>query len=188
MTTGATFEWMWRPQSKSERMFPCVIFRQRVAIARKGPIQLDLFEPIHREYEYKVVMTNRSVGAKAILQFHNGRGSQEGIFGELKSQLSMDYIPSRRLVANQVYLLSGLIAHALGRELQMRATPARFESNTPTRACLWRLDRIDSLRKRIVQRAALLTRPAGALVLTLARSPAVERDLERLLKPWGKAA
>ena len=182
------FEWMWRPQAKSDRIFPCVIFRQRVAVPRKGPIQLDLFEPIDREYEYKVVMTNRPVGAKAILRFHNGRGAQEGIFGELKSQVSMDYLPSRRLVANQVYLLSGLIAHAIGRELQMRAAPPRFQANTPTRACLWLLDRIDSLRKRIVHRAARLTRPAGALVLTLARSPVVEHELKRLLKPWGRAA
>jgi len=70
----------------------------------------------------------------------------------------------------------------------MSATPPRFDVNTPTRACLWMLDRIDSLRKRIVQRAARLTRPAGNLVLTLARSPAVEHDIERLLKPWGRAA
>lgn len=182
------FEWMWRPHAKSDRMFPCVVFRQRVAVARKGPIQLDLFEPIHREYEYKVVMTNKAVTAKTILQFHNGRGAQEGIFAELKSQLSMDYLPSRRLVANQIYLLSGVIAHALGRELQMRAAPARFEANTPTRACLWLLDRIDSLRKRIVQRAARLTRPAGNLVLTLARSHAVECEFDRLLRPWRRAA
>ena len=182
------FEWMWRPQKKSDYEFPCVVYRHRVRVPRKGPIQLDLFEPIDREYEYKVVMTNKSVGAKALLHFHNGRGSQEGIFGELKSQVSMDYLPSRRLIGNQVYMLSALIAHALGRELQMQATPTRYSANTPTRACLWLVERIDSLRKRIIQRAARLTKPAGNLVLTLARSAAVERDIKRLLKPWGKAA
>jgi hypothetical protein len=36
-------------------------------------------------------MTNKGVGAPALLQFHNGRGSQEAIFAELKSQVSMEY-------------------------------------------------------------------------------------------------
>ncbi len=182
------FDWMWSPRSGSDRWYPCVVFRHRVRVARKGPIQLDLFEPVQREYEYKIVMTNRAVSAKATLQFHNGRGSQEAIFAELKTQVSMGYLPSRRLVANQVYMLSGLIAHALARELQMRATPARYASNTPTRACLWLIERIGSIRQRIIQRAARLTRPAGNLVLTFARNPKLESDLKRLLKPWGRAA
>lgn len=182
------FRWMWSPRQGSKRKFPCVIFRRRVSAPRQGPIQLDLFEPVAREFEYKVVMTNKAVGAKAILQFHNGRGTQEAIFAELKSQVSMGYLPSRRLVANQVYLLSGLIAHALSRELQMRASEPRVSANTPTRACLWLLEHIDSLRKRLVQRAARLTKPKGNLVLTFARSDAVEHDLEQLLRPWRKAA
>ena len=125
---------------------------------------------------------------KKVLAFHNGRGSQEAIFAELKTQVSMGYLPSRGLIANQIYMLSGLIAHALGREMQMRAAPPRYATNTPTRACLWLVERLDSIRRRVVQRAARLTRPAGTLVLTFARNPALESDLKRLLKPWGKAA
>ena len=56
--------------------------------------------------------------AKAVV-LHNGRGSQEGIFGELESRNHMDYVPSRTWCDNQVYLLLALFAHNLTRELQM---------------------------------------------------------------------
>ena len=45
----------------------------------KGPLQLDLFEPRDHEYEYKVLITNKPVGAAAAMLFHNGRGNQEAI-------------------------------------------------------------------------------------------------------------
>jgi hypothetical protein len=184
----SAFELCWRPSTASKRAFRCVVYRQRVPIPKKGPIQLDLFEPIHREYEYKAVITNKRVGAATLLQFHNGRGSQEAIFAELKSQVSMEYLPSRRLIANQVWLLCSLLAHALSREIQMRAAPPRFRGNTPTRACLWLVDRIDSVRKRVIQRAARLTHPAGKLVLTLQHCPVTAREFMRLLDPLRKAA
>jgi hypothetical protein len=51
--------------------------------------------------------------------FHNGRGSHEGLFAELKSENQMDYVPTRTWRGNLVYLLSALLAHNLSRELQM---------------------------------------------------------------------
>ena len=51
----------------------------------KEPIQLDLFVPHDYGYEFKVILTNKPLGARKTLVFHNGRGSQEGIFAELKS-------------------------------------------------------------------------------------------------------
>ena len=51
---------------------------------------------------------------------HNGRGAQEDVFAELKSQTQMeDYIPTRRMAGNQVYLLAAVLAHNLNREMQM---------------------------------------------------------------------
>jgi hypothetical protein len=176
------FSWSWRPNAKSRRSFPCVVYRRRVAKPRQGPIQLDLFEPIERDYEYKIVMTNKRLSARALLRFHNGRGSQEATFAENKSQLGLGYLPSRRQVGNQVYMLCNLIAHALGRELQMRVAPQRTTRNTATRACLWAIDRIDTLRKRLIQRAARITRPQGHLVLTFAKCDEAERDLRALLQ------
>jgi hypothetical protein len=173
------FEGHWKPKKWTTKM-RCFIFRRRVRKPIKGPIQLDLFEPIERDWEYKMVMTNKAVSAKAVLQFHNGRGSQEGIFAELKSQGSLDYIPTRREIGNRVYMLSCVIAHTLGRELQMQArSPDR--RNTPTRACLWALQKLDTMRKGVIQRAGRLTRPGGKLTLTMARNEHVAGEFQRLL-------
>ncbi len=182
------FEWTWRASKKSDRMFNCVVFRHRIAKPQQGPIQLDLFKPVEREYEYKVVLTNKVADAATILAFHNGRGSQESTFGELKTDLVMDYLPSRRLVGNQVWLLASVLAHTLTREMQMRAEPPRSEKNTPTRAALWLLDRVATVRKRVIQRAARITRPAGRLVLTLATNKVVQDHINRLLRPWARSA
>jgi len=181
------FTWSWRPSAKSRRSFPCVIYRRRIAKPRKGPIQLDLFEPIDREFEFKVAMTNKALSARALLRFHNGRGSQEATFAETKSQLGLGYLPSRREVGNRVYMLCNLIAHALGRELQMRAAPQR-SSNTATRACLWALERLSSLRNRLIKRAARITRPQGQLLVSFAACPNTERDLRQILGAAATAA
>lgn len=175
----AFFEGDWTPK-KWKRSFRLVIYRHRLKIPRKGPIQLDLFEPIDWQYEFKVVITNKSETAKTVLAFHNGRGSQEGIFAELKSQTNMDYIPTRRLVGNQVFLLCAVLAHNLNRELQMIvAPPAR--STTLKRASLWVFEKIGTFRQRLVQRAGRLTRPQGALTLTLNANKQAATDIQRYL-------
>lgn len=181
------FKQRWRPSVKSRTSFPCIIYRRSTVKPRKGPIQLDLFEPIDREYEYKVTMTNKSLTPAALLRFHNGRGSQEATFAETKSQLGLAYLPSRYLVGNQVYMLCNLIAHALGRELQMRAASPRSK-NTATRACLWALERIGTLRNRLVKRAARITRPQGRLVLSFASCPEAEGDIRKFVHAASKAA
>lgn len=173
------FEAAWKPKKWAKEM-RCIIYRRRIRKPIQGPIQLDLFMPIERDWEYKMVMTNKAVSAKAILLYHNGRGSQEGIFAELKSQGSLDYIPTRREIGNRVYMLSCVIAHTLGREIQMQARPPE-RPNTPTRACLWVLQKLDTMRKAVIQRAGRLTRPGGKLTLTMARNKLVAGEFERLL-------
>ena len=71
------------------------------------------------EYEYKVVATNKGRSAKAVLQFHNGRGSQEKIFGEAKQHAALDLIPTKSRNGNRAYTLCSMLAHNLSRELQM---------------------------------------------------------------------
>ena len=60
-----------------------------------------------------------------MVAFHDGRGSQEGIFAELKSQLMQGYVPNNTWNANKACLLSNFMAHNLDRELQMRYTPEK---------------------------------------------------------------
>lgn len=182
------FEWVWRPSKASKRSYRTIIYRHRVLDPRKGPIQLDLFVPIERNFEFKVVMTNKRIAPAALLSFHNGRGSQEATFAEAKSALALGYLPSRRQVGNQVYMLCNLVALALGRELQMRSAPPRTLVNTPTRACLWALERISTLRRIVIQRAAQLTRPQGRLVLTFAHCPALQARIHALFQGAAAAA
>lgn len=91
----------------------------QIALKRE-PIQLELFVPHAQGYEFKAVITNKEGSANRILLFHNGRATQESLFSELKGQCQMDYVPTRRLVGNQLYFLSTVLAHNLYRELEMR--------------------------------------------------------------------
>lgn len=167
----------WRPKKWTDGRYRFIFIRQRCAIRRKGEIQLDLFEPKDFEFEHKVIVTNKTISAKKVLMFHNGRGSQEGIIGELKSQAQFDYIPCRSLVANQQFMLASLLAHNLGRELQMAASvPTR--GLTEKRAASRKFEKLGMLRKKFLLRAGRLTRPGGELVLTMAGNQVVRRELE----------
>ena len=173
--TWAYFETPWTPKSWEYR-FRVLLFRQLESRPRRGPLQLDIFYPVEHRYSYKAVITNKSEGAEAVLGFHNGRGAQENVFGELKSMQQMDYIPTRRLVGNQIFMMAAIIGHNLTRELQMIAQePER--GTTLKRAQRWVFEKLDSIRGRIVQRAGRLTSPGGRLTLTMSANPAVAHDI-----------
>lgn len=166
------FELRWKPKSWS-RKFRLLALRSRVKKRRSGVVQLDLFEPYQYGYSFQVVVTNKTLGARAVAAFHQGRGAQEGGFAELKSQGHMDYIPVRTLVGNQAYLLAAILAHNLNRELQMQRRPPQRRT-TQKRPPLWHFERLETLRRKILQRAGRLTRPQGALTLTLSANKAVK--------------
>ena len=111
-------------------------------------------------HEFKVIVTNKITGAGKVARFHEGRGYQEKIYGELKNQAQMGYVPARRLVANKVYLLCTLLAHNLSRELQMQAE-APVRGTTEKRTVKWLFEGLDTLRRTIIARAGRLTRPQG---------------------------
>jgi len=173
------FEWKWKPESwTKKRRF--LFVRQTVAVQQKEPIQLDLFTPVAEGYEFKVIVTNKKGTAGRIARFHEGRGSQEKVYGELKSQAQMDYVPCRRLVANQIYLLSTILVHNLGRELQMQAAPPA-RSTVIKRTAAWVFEELNTLRRTIIQRAGRLTRPQGRITLTLPKIPVLQNAILRFL-------
>lgn len=169
------FEAHYKPE-KWARRFRFLVIRQKKPKQQKGELQLDLFEPRDWTYEYKVIVTNKGVGAKAVARYHEGRGAQEGVFGELKTDVAMGHIPVRTRNGNQAYLLAGLMAHNLIRELQMRESPPQRRT-TAKRAALWVFDQIGSLRQRVFQRAARLTRPHGRLTLTVNASDPIRQRI-----------
>ena len=85
-------------------------------------MQLGLFVPYVWDDDFMVIVTNKRIRAGKLLAFHNGRGSQEGVFAELKTDCQLEYVPTRTLSGNQIYLLSAVLAHNLSRELQMETT------------------------------------------------------------------
>ncbi|MCA1606677.1 MAG: IS1380 family transposase [Acidobacteria bacterium] len=174
------FEAKWKPKAwKTPHRF--LFIRTRVKQQHKDPIQLDLFVPHAYGYEFKVILTNKRLGARKTLVFHNGRGGQEGIFAELKSDNALGYVPTRTWVGNQIYLLSVLLAHNLGRELQMIAHPPS-RATLEKRPAFWAFERLDTFRRRVIQRAGRLIRPQGQLTLSMSANPAVQEELLHCLE------
>jgi hypothetical protein len=158
------FEAAWKPKSWP-RCCRFLMIRTETKKQQKGPIQLDLFEPYAYGYEFKVIVTNKDLTAAAAVEYHGGRGSQEGIFGELKTDCQMGYIPVRRRLGNELYLLANLFAFNLIRDLQMQQE-APTRKTTRKRSALWKFERVGTFRRTILQRAGRLSTPSGKLVLT----------------------
>jgi len=171
----AYFEAKWKPKvwTQPHRF---LFIRTRVKQQSKEPVQLDFFIPHEYGYEFKVILTNKRLSARKVVAFHNGRGSQEGIFAELKSANQLGYVPTRTWVGNQIYLLSVLLAHNLGRELQMIAHPPS-RATLEKRPAFWAFQGLDTLRRRLIQRAGRLIRPQGKLTLSLPANPALQQEL-----------
>lgn len=177
------FEVDWEPKSWGTN-FRFIVYRHKLKIQRKGPIQLDLFEPIDFEFEYKVVVSNKRSNAKKILHFHNGRGAQEGIFGDVKNDCKMEYVPVRGLTGNQLYCLAGMMSHNFSRELQMR-TYEKDRGTTEKRSPLWIFQKLSVIRQKIVQRAGKLIRPQGKLTLVMAADGPLKSEIEEFLANAG---
>jgi hypothetical protein len=167
--------------------FRFIAVRQRVLKQRTGPLQLDLFEPRDHDYEYKVIVTNKVVTAALVLAFHNGRGCQEGIIGEAKSCTALDYVPTRRRYANQIFCVAGMMAHNLGRELQM-ATQPRRDHNAPNRSALWCFRTLRTLTRLCIQRAGRLTTPEGRLTLHMSANARVREEFTTYMDGLQNAA
>lgn len=85
------FQQWWKPKVWNRR-FRFLFIRTRTKRQQKGPIQLDLFLPYEYGHDFRVVVTNKTLSPKKVVAFHEGRGSQEGILGELKSHCRMGYV------------------------------------------------------------------------------------------------
>jgi hypothetical protein len=180
------FEAKWKPKSWNTT-YRFLFTRKKNKKQYKGPLQLHLFEPRDFNFDYKVIVTNKSESAKSVVLFHNGRGSQEAIFGDAKTDAALDIIPSRRLAGNQIFTLCSMMAHNLSRELQMLASRPVLRS-LPKRPACWAFEKLDTLRHRVIQRAGRLTKPHGELTLTMSANNAVRHDLLHFLDSIQKAA
>ena len=180
------FETQWKPKSWGTS-YRFIFTRKRTKRQHKGPLQLHLFEPRDFQFDYKVIVTNKTESAKNVVKFHNGRGSQEAIFGNAKTDTALGVIPCRRLAANQTFTLCAMMAHNLSRQIQMLSKPSAPRS-LAKRPSIWPFEKLDTLRHRIIQRAGRLVRPQGKLTLTMSANQAVQSDLLHYLDVLQKAA
>ncbi len=180
------FEFTWHPKCWT-RPYRFIVLRQRKVVRQQGPLQLDLFEPLSHEYDYTVIATNKDQRARSVLLFHHGRGSQEKLFGEAKQHAAVDVLATRRTVGNQIFTLAGMLAHNLGRELQIVGR-APAKKARPKRPSLWHFHDLGTVRQRILHRAGTLTRPKGELILTVGANRTVEREMTEMLDRLSNAA
>lgn len=175
------FEASWQPESwECKRRF--VFVRQFNAVQRKAPLQLDLFAPRSYRFEYKVLVTNRKCAIAETVLCHEGRGSQEGIFAELKSENALAYVPTRTWLGNRAFMSATLMAHNLVRELAMVSAEPVRGANEAKRATLWVFPRIATVRREMLQRAGRLIRPQGKLTLSMSANRAVQSRIEAALE------
>ncbi|MHC4157077.1 MAG: IS1380 family transposase [Planctomycetota bacterium] len=170
------FECDWKPDCWTQG-FRILVIRQKKAVPTKGPLQLHLFEPRSHEYDYQVIVTNKRCSAKRVMEYHHGRGSQEGVFAEAKQFCQLEYVPVRTLHGNRVYCLSAVMAHNLTRELQIE-TWQREHGTTAKRRNLWGFETLGTLRNRLIRRAGRLIRPQGRLTLVIPAGAKLREELE----------
>lgn len=180
------FETDWKPKSWP-RKCRFIMVRTLSKKQQKGPVQLDLFEPYEYGFDFKVVVTNKQLQAASVVDYHDGRGSQEGVFAELKSHCHVDYVPVRTRYGNVTYLLAGLFAFNLTRELQMKTKPPE-RNTTRQRSTFWIFEQVDTLRKTILQRAGRISRPAGTLTLTFCSGKSLKERVIGFMQSLDTAA
>lgn len=172
----------WQPERWGGKYnYRFIFVRQRVKVQRKGPIQLTLFDPSDEKYEYKVIVTNKRTTTRNVLLFHNGRGSQEGLFGELKSGAGFDYLPCRREIANKHFMAAGVLAHNLGRELQMSCEP-RVRRLAYKRPALWPFKKLSTLRNEFLRRAGRVSRPQGRMTVVVNDNPKTKKEVTKYIE------
>ena len=175
----------WKPQSW-DTSYRFIFTHRKTRKQHKGPIQLDLFEPRDVNFDYKVIVTNKREAAKAVVLSHNGRGSQEAIFGDTKTNCGLSVIATRKPAGNQIFTLCSMMAHNLSRQIQMIAAPAALRA-MPKRPAALEFKTLSTIRHRIIQCAGRLIRPQGDLTLSMSANRAVRKDLLHFLDDVQKA-
>jgi hypothetical protein len=181
------FEMDWKPDCWAREPVRLIAVRRQQRQQRKGPLQLDLFIPIDFEHQYSVIATNKIGNGASVIAFHHGRGSQEGVIGELKSAMQFDYIPCRRRLANETYMLAATFAHNLLRRLQMQQAPIRSNREWSRPAC-WIFEKAERFRLTVLQRAGKITTPKNRPTLTVSGDRDTEARFTTLLEQFRPAA
>ena len=177
----------WLPVPSWSRVERIAIYRKRIGHEPVKGKQLELFNPDDGYWEYSTVATNKKLDLRALWHFHNGRGVQEKIIGELKSGLAFASIPTKTYAANTAWQKLNILTHNLATTFQLQTT-APAKPRSLKRTTLYVLRSISTLRFEWLNRAARLLRPHGSPVLRLAENRAVRETIENLEHALREAA
>ena len=172
---------------KNGHPFRVIVVRQLRSKPLKGPLQLDLFEPVHRHFEYSAIITNDPDESLAhlwnIVTRHHGRGAQERLFGEAKQNAALGLVATRLKLSNQLFAIASMFAVNLTRELQIRAAPTRVSKpgGLKRRPC-WKFQELGTLRQRWLHRAGRLISPQGRLTLVVSADASVQKEFDQLYR------
>ena len=161
-----------------------IFIRTRRVIRLKGALQLDLFIPRSHEFEYSVLVTNKTEAAPEVIAFHHGRGYQERMFGEAKQDAALGLIPTKSCTANQVFTICGMLAHNLMREMQILVRP-KPDKEARSGQPWWHFLELGTFKQRFLHRAGIFRRPQGRLTLRIQANHAAKDELGKLLDALG---
>ncbi len=173
-----------KPWKRTEKI---TVYRRLVNHKRSRHFQLDLFDPDDGHYEYSAVASNKSLSAKALWKFMNGRGTHEKVYGELKSGFAFAAVPTQSYHANSAWQLLNLMAFNINRSLQATANGVK-RARTQKRRTLLRYEHINTLRQRLIHRAGLLLNISGKDMLDLGANDTVLKNFVSWQSNLQKAA
>jgi hypothetical protein len=161
------------------RTLRVVFYRKKVQHLTRKNYQLDLFDPSDGHFEYSAVVTNKTLNGKNLWLFMNGRGGHEKAYAELKNGFAFDSVPSALYGANSAWQVFSILAFNLMKGFQI-ATATGARSATRKRRPRFLLQSIQTIRFTWLNRAGMVTKPAGRTTLDVGSTADVKNRFTML--------
>lgn len=155
------------------------IYRKKVRHRATRNFQLDLFDPNDGHYEYSAVTSNLGFTLANLWYFMCGRGNHEKTIAQLKTGLAFHTVPTMAYGANSAWQQFVALAHNLLTNFQIATGAVRREPSRK-RTVLHVLHSIQTLRFVLLNRAAVLVRPNGAMRLRLMNNKETRRTYQQI--------
>lgn len=163
------------------------IYRKKVHHRATKNFQLDLFDPNDGHYEYSAVTSNLGFTLPNLWHFMCGRGNHEKTIGQLKTSLAFHTVPTMAYAANSAWQQFVALAHNLLTNFQI-ATGAARRKPSRKRTVLHVLQSVQTLRFVLLNRAAVLVRPNGAMRLRMMNNAETQGTYQRIATALARAA
>lgn len=163
------------------------IYRKKVHHRATKNFQLDLFDPNDGHYEYSAVTSNLGFTLPNLWYFMCGRGNHEKTLGQLKTGLAFHTVPTMAYAANSAWQQLVALTHNLLTNFQI-ATGAVRRKPSRKRTVLHVLQSVQTLRFELLNRAAVLVRPNGAMRLRMTNNTECQRTYKRIATALARAA